>query len=283
MRPQAEPFDVFVGCFMFNHDNLNQFRLYGRDEKTQEEGTGVSMVMERDFFSFSEVNRRPYDEGTRNIESRINDKLSCPNDKHTQRPLPLFRCIYIDPETSQVISVGHRDFHTFYRTKDILYGIDKTNKNVISQINAKIKEYKKYIDGIIGQITKKLKKLKSDIIKNKLDPAVVCNLLLNLRYIVKHVAFKEEQECRIINIKRLFEANIVAEDDKTIKDEKHRTLYIEYLRLKGKVKKIYFGPRATEMELYQSLLAKYGFEEVVCCRSTSPLAQGKDKGTSEIA
>lgn len=50
IRPQPEQFVAFVGCFMFNHDNLNQFRLYGKDEETKLEGTGISIVMKPDFF-----------------------------------------------------------------------------------------------------------------------------------------------------------------------------------------------------------------------------------------
>ena len=37
-----EPYATFVGCFTFNHDSLNQFRLYGKENN--QEASGVSLV-----------------------------------------------------------------------------------------------------------------------------------------------------------------------------------------------------------------------------------------------
>ncbi|WP_288677557.1 tetratricopeptide repeat protein [uncultured Aggregatibacter sp.] len=44
---------TFISCFTFNHDSLNQFRLYGK-EKGQE-ASGISLVFERDKFFNQEV------------------------------------------------------------------------------------------------------------------------------------------------------------------------------------------------------------------------------------
>lgn len=40
---------TFISCFTFNHDSLNQFRLYGKEDK--QEATGVSLVFRKKFFS----------------------------------------------------------------------------------------------------------------------------------------------------------------------------------------------------------------------------------------
>ena len=40
---------TFISCFTFNHDNLNQFRLYGKENGR--EATGVSLVFNKEFFS----------------------------------------------------------------------------------------------------------------------------------------------------------------------------------------------------------------------------------------
>jgi len=40
---------TFISCFTFNHDSLNQFRLYGKEDK--QEATGVSLVFNKEFFS----------------------------------------------------------------------------------------------------------------------------------------------------------------------------------------------------------------------------------------
>jgi Tfp pilus assembly protein PilF len=235
-RRQTE-FEAFVGCFMFNHDNLNQFRLYGKEDN-KEEGTGVSIVIKQDFFS--KQNKTPVQQGS--LIYRYQDK-----DKE-----PLFRCVYIDPETSQVVSIGHRDYHTFYHD-----GIER-----------EIIKYKHKIEKKERIVTELLSELKTAVEDKELnlDKEIVCNLLLNLRYLVKHVAFKEEQECRIVEVKRLGEAN------SNVIDDEHKRMYVNYLPIRNHVKKIVFGPKATKMELFQNLLTHYGYKDVECVRSTSPLA-----------
>ena len=250
MHPQPERFVAFVGCFMFNHDNLNQFRLYGKDEN-KTEGTGISIVMKPDFFCLEDKSPLKTD----------NNSVSDDNKE------PLFRCIYIDPETNQVVSIGHRDYHTFYKVKDILYNSENKEAR-INDIKKEIKKYRNKIDKKKETVEELLQELKKEIKDKDLNREVVCNLLLNLRYLVKHVAFKEEQECRIVEVKTPFK------DDKNPPiDEEHKRFYVDYLPLKNCINKLYFGPKADGMELFQNLLTyQEGFEKVVCLRSTSPLA-----------
>ena len=40
---------TFISCFTFNHDSLNQFRLYGKEDGL--EATGISLVFNKDFFN----------------------------------------------------------------------------------------------------------------------------------------------------------------------------------------------------------------------------------------
>lgn len=179
----------------------------------------------------------------------------------------MFRCIYIDPETNQVVSVEHRDFHTFYKVKDILYNSQNKEECVKEKV-AEIEKYKEEIDKNIKEVSSQLEELKRLVNRKGLDYKAVYNLLLNLRYLVKHVAFKEEQEYRIIKTKRPYES-----ENNEPKDENHERFYINYLPITNCVSKIYFGPKASGMELFQSLLTyQNGFENVVCYRSTSPLA-----------
>ena len=190
----------------------------------------------------------------------IKEKLT-PKEKEEDKKAPLFRCIYIDPETSQVVSVGHRDFHTLYRTNDFFEG-----RLTEEEIREKIEKYKESIRKITEVVRDELTDLKKKIKEEKLDNAVVRNLLLNLRYVVKHVAFKEEQECRIVKIESLSNKD-------TVKFEEPKRFYIEYnVPMKDYVKKIYFGPKATNIELFKNLLAHHDFKNVTCQRSTSPLA-----------
>jgi hypothetical protein len=77
----AEEYGAFIGCFSFNKDSLNQFRLYGKDKGI--EGTGVSII-----FNSSCFNKNP--------QTPSNSTNKC---------IPLYRCIYLDSETDRVVSV----------------------------------------------------------------------------------------------------------------------------------------------------------------------------------
>ena len=55
------------------------------------------------------------------------------------------------------------------------------------------------------EVTHQLEELKKDV--ENLDPEIVNQLLLSLRYLIKDVSFKEEQECRIITVKLRSESN----------------------------------------------------------------------------
>ncbi|MCL2744979.1 MAG: hypothetical protein FWE67_14130, partial [Planctomycetaceae bacterium] len=111
------------------------------------------------------------------------------------------------------------------------------------------------------------KKLKKSIIDNNLDSAIVGRLLINLRYLTKHVAFKEEQECRIVKI-HSFE-----DQDKIKVSEDFNRMYLEYLKIPEYVEKIYFGPRATGMELFQDMLKhEHPDLDIPCEQSEHPWA-----------
>lgn len=47
-EPDKKQYGAFIGCFSFNVNNLNQFRLYGKDEN--KEGIGVSIILPVGFF-----------------------------------------------------------------------------------------------------------------------------------------------------------------------------------------------------------------------------------------
>ena len=221
---------AFAGCFTFQHDSLNQFRLYGKDN--DKEGTGLSLVFREDFFS---------------------RELKLATEEDANRKYPLFRCIYIDPKEQQVKTVGH---------KEITDG-----------------KYKKYIDDVFDIVNEKMKELRNLIDQNpNLDRNVIELLLINLRYLSKHIAFKEEQECRIVRI-----CSINGKDKIHFEEEK---MYIEYESdilytfdvsskpdVIPRIEKIYFGPKATNIESFQDRLKINKLDgKIKCDRSENPLA-----------
>ena len=194
---------AFAGCFIFNHDSLNQFRLYGKEG--DKEGTGLSLVFEERFFS-SEAQMAMKEPKTKDSGFEYNE----------EEKYALFRCIYIDPDTGQVVTVGQKEEHLFYKgipIKDM--AVKETN------IRTKISRYRDYIEDITGKVRENMKELKKIVVDNDLKPNVIEKLLINLRYLTKHVAFKEEQECRIVKIFHLIKNHGI------IKSDDHK-MYVEY-------------------------------------------------------
>jgi len=218
-----EEYETFASCFVFDYDNLNMFRLYGKEQG--KEGTGLSLVFRGSFFS---------NEAKMALQKTESSKTS--NDNSIEKDkFALYRCIYIDPKSGTkqpVVTVGQKEEYLFYR----------------EEIGDKFENYNKEMNKIIENVRSEMKDLKDHIEKKNLDFAIVGQLLINLRYLVKHVAFKEEQECRIVKIHHLNDKEIKIKDD-------YKQMYIEYpLTVSTHIDRIYFGPKTLDYELFKSIL-----------------------------
>ncbi|CAM3541552.1 hypothetical protein GCM10016272_10460 [Psychrobacter glaciei] len=230
-------YQTFIGCFTFNHDSLNQFRLYGKQD--YKEASGVSLIFNKDFFK---ENDHPDQVSFIATERSLDEEVS--KEKISQQPV--IRCVYIDP-SSQFIHLAQRNQITFYR-------------EFSDRVEADIKwiKYKKYIDKKTNEFLIWFECLKGtyqkamDIV-SKLDQSktseiniLLDRILLPIKYLIKHIAFQEEQECRMIYITSL--------DRPEVKMEFGRFLYVEYeADVKLHLDKIYIAPAATQ---YQPYLAK---------------------------
>jgi hypothetical protein len=232
-------YGAFAGCFTFSYDSLNLFRLYGKDgEQGEQEGTGLSLVFNKDFFS-------------KDIKMAIKQNEIKDEDKK----LTLFRCIYIDPIKKRVETVGYVEENFFY---------------------GKENEFKNYYNNMVSIIDKlniEMRNLAKLIKDNNLNKEVVGQLLINLRYLIKDSAFKEEQECRIVKICHLYEEKrkISSEEKDNVSVDDFK-MYIEYEpKISTHVKKIYFGPKVTGIEKFQDFLTYKGLN-IQCERSKNDLA-----------
>jgi hypothetical protein len=140
------------------------------------------------------------------------------NVKEIKEEYPLLGCLYIDP-LKGVVAIGHDDDEK-----------DDGNK-FLNEVNQKLMELKQRTKG--------------------LDRNVVSQLLLNLRYLTKHSAFKEEQECRIVKIYPVGAPNVHPSED-------YKHLYIDYLQIQPYVEKVYLGSKFTDAELYHDILHNKG-------------------------
>ncbi|MCS4532924.1 tetratricopeptide repeat protein [Neisseria montereyensis] len=244
---------VFISCFTFNHDSLNQFRLYGKEQ--EREASGVSLVFAKDFFNYDQryninfiASNKELEIGNKNLS--INKKES--NSGLLLNKLPLYRCIYIDPETGY-LSLACRDQITFYHeilagnpTQDFNKLFKEANKqwnNYQKEISTKTKEIKTLLKTIITNIKHLNTALNRSKKEEKEEIFETLNLiLLPLQYLVKHAAFQEEQECRIMYITQL-------SDKKIQMDWKNKQMYVEYEpNVKENIDKIYLSPGAKSYE-----------------------------------
>ncbi|MBP5788765.1 MAG: hypothetical protein J6W29_00835, partial [Neisseriaceae bacterium] len=195
---------VFVGCFTFNHDSLNQFRLYGK--KQNKEATGVSIVFEPSFFS---ANHRIMGDNIINDQQDINKlkniseiKIILENNKEANSKeqldnrLTLYRCIYLDPESfikdkenriTPYIKIAARDELTFYRENDKNIQDFENYQNHIVNIQNKVSQQFQYMIMNIWNLFDYIEKYGNET--ETLN--ILSFILLPFSHLVKHSAFHE--------------------------------------------------------------------------------------------
>ena len=237
---------AFISCFTFNHDSLNQFRLYGKEGGL--EASGVSLVFGKRFFSAADpfaIMTAASEREAITANNAIEDSRTRQPDKTTQKKLdklPLYRCIYLDPQSGYV-SIAHRDKVTFYAEawygkktaahQDICKEAEKRWKKYQTEINKLAKKAKKDL----STLSKKIKAVAMDAENDVLQTLVF--ILQPLRYLVKHAAFQEEQECRMVYIGDL------PEDERIHTEWENNQMYLEYAEpVRKSLDKIYLSPGA---------------------------------------
>jgi len=237
-----DPYATFVGCFTFNHDSLNQFRLYGKENN--QEASGVSLVFLSGFFGRDDramhINNpvrvddqdrklKDEDDATNGTLKVLKSAMNERGDKaNADKPIKynLYRCIYIDPETGY-LSLARRDKATFYQ--ECANSMNSKNLDSIRKMaEARWENYSKIIDrkeNGIRDLMRRLTCLIDEIYEDGANAKESVNNfmrigLLKLQYLVKHAAYQEEQECRMIYITGW-------KDEKIRSDYKLKTIYVE--------------------------------------------------------
>ena len=282
---------TFISCFTFNHDNLNQFRLYVKEDG--QEATGVSLVFNKEFFSnqadtLEFIAGPSTDLSSKSAQIKLNETGKMENDN--KKPLigksTLYRCIYLDPETGYS-TLAQRDKSTFYREHNEDEDTDAKEKwedyhELISKIERCVETHlfnkennedtdtkgkrgkyhesistkeegvEKHLlnkenndDNSVSSILKSIftedhsyNKFNKDQ-KQKILEAIRF-ILLPLQYLVKHIAFQEEQECRIMYITQF-------RDKKIHSDREEQKMYVEYEEsVLPHIDKIWLSPGAAK-------------------------------------
>ena len=251
---------TFISCFTFNHDSLNQFRLYGKENGR--EATGVSLVFNKDFFSdqadtleFIAGPSTDLSSKSKQIKPNETGKPESDNKKPLIGKSTLYRCIYIDPET-RYLTLAQRDKSTFYREHDedadakekwekYHKSLSKKEKSVNKHLFAKDKSVLSTLQSIFKKYQGYSTKEKQYILET------IRFTLLPLQYLVKHIAFQEEQECRIMYITQF-------RDEKIHSDREEQKMYVEYEEpVLPHIDKIWLSPGAAKyQDFFRILLDK---------------------------
>ncbi|ORF20328.1 hypothetical protein BGI03_02890, partial [Snodgrassella alvi] len=237
----------FLASFSFNHNCLNQFRLYGNEDNIV--GSGVSIAFNKNFFGL-DTERSINNEiislhSTKSIKLFENKKIATEQFKFesndTAHLLPLYRCLYFDPETGYM-ALAKRNKQSFYlenknekktdiidsKWDDYIGTLDESGK--ICKIRAKLKDIQKLIEELSNN--PELKKI------SNLDE-LLSLAVLPISCLIKHAAFEDEDECRMIYITHIADDNIVEPQDY----QSANSLYVEYTHVEEYIDNIYLGPQ----------------------------------------
>ena len=266
---------TFVSCFTFNHDSLNQFRLYGKENGR--EATGVSLVFNKEFFSehsgalkyiagaSSDPSNKSGENESDEAEKPENDNKRLLIDKST-----LYRCIYLDPET-RYWTLAQRDKSTFYREHNEDANSKEKWEKYYESISTKEENVEKNLFNEEDNINKSISLILKSIFTDEDHSYNKCNkdekqkileairfILLPLQYLVKHIAFQEEQECRIMYITQF-------RDEEIHSNREEQQMYVEYEEPVAKhIDKIYLSPGAAKyQDHFRILLDRNGKESKV--------------------
>lgn len=242
----------FLASFSFNHNSLNQFRLYGNENNIV--GSSVSVVFNQNFFG-DDVEQSINPDGINHLNKFTSVKMARQdfidnktdanekNEPLTQpafHDLPLFRCLYFDP-SNEYISLAKRNKFSFYleHRGSSASKIEKKWNDYLTQLDekAKIQTIRKKLNQI-KQVIKELKE--NEKIKNlSILDQLITLAVMPISCLIKHAAFEDEDECRMIYITNIADEKIQAPTDYV----QASSLFINYKTVEDYIEKIYLGPQ----------------------------------------
>lgn len=211
-----------------NKDALTMFRFYGKEEN--KEATGICLSIDRNYFNKEPLSMATPMQMMSSYKRGINNLyfILYYNEKENQ--------LIFNPTNSKYSNVIV-DLNKYCMIK-LNKVIDESIENIINYIFYKIFYYAEKIDNQIED-----KNLKDEIFSN---------LFENIRYVIKHEAFFEEQELRML----------ITTDykDENIKVDNNKRLYIDYNELFNEnenfIKEIILGGKIEDKELMADYIKK---------------------------
>ena len=221
------------------------------------------MVFKKEFFSdqpdtLGFIAGPSTDLSSKSEQNKSNEtgKTEGDNKKQLIGKSTLYRCIYLDPETGYW-TLAQRDKSTFYRKNEDKETAENNWEKYSTEISKIEESVKKYLFDSDDSALSILKSIFKNInIYNAEEKQKILEalrfILLPLQYLVKHIAFREEQECRIMYTTHLH-------DEKIRHDWEKQWMYVEYKeKVLPHINKIYLSPGSAKYQDFFRILLDQG-------------------------
>lgn len=252
---------TFQTSFTRNKDSLNMFRLYGRDIKTNEEATGVSIVINKEYFNFDYSTTLPTLEPIC-MNSNFNKTEQNNYNKSINNKRDLYWLLYYNKDTNQLIYNPNQS-----KYEHIVINLNKNDNKEYNKTSRLIKDIFIKILETTEELDDHINKLENS---KEIKEEIYYTLFENIRYIIKDEAFYEEQELRILCT--------TTPDNKSIEVDKNiDKLYIKYIPLfDSYVEEIILGSKIKDKEAVKDYLQallneKYSENKIKISISKAPL------------
>ena len=220
--------------FSRNKDALTMFRLYGKNKN--KEATGICLVLDKEYFGDNPSQFSNLIQITRENE-KTNKKI---NDIKIEQKRHLYWILYYNEKENQLVFNPNNSKYS-----NIIIDLNNLKKFEIEK-ESKLNNKENIIKYIFYNILNCIEKLNNQIENKNLKDEIFSNLFENIRYIIKHEAFFEEQELRMLITTNYKNENINIEEDK-------KRLYVNYNELFNEnenfIKEIILGGKIEDKEL----------------------------------
>ena len=228
-----------------NKDSLTMFRLYGKKEN--KEATGICLVLENKYFNDSYTSPYSYDFilKIKNNQIEMNEKIN--KEKSQENKRNLYWVLYYNEKENQLIYNKEKSKYA-----SNIIDLNDLVDNIELKEDDKKEDLIKYAFAKIFYYTKEIKKEVDKNYKN-IKNQLYSYLFENIKYIIKHEAFFEEQELRMLVTNDYKSDEILIDNDK-------KKLYIDYMPLfdkeKNYIKEIIIGSKVENNEAVAEYIRK---------------------------
>uniref|UniRef100_UPI003F4B8942 tetratricopeptide repeat protein n=1 Tax=Brachyspira catarrhinii TaxID=2528966 RepID=UPI003F4B8942 len=233
-----------------NKDSLTMFRLYGKKEN--KEATGVCLVLDNKYFNNSYTSPYSYEFKLKIENNKIEMDEKINKEKFQENKRNLYWVLYYNEKENQLIYNKEKSKYA----SNIIDLNDLNNPNYKAELKEddKKEDMIKYAFAKIFHYTEEIKKqIEGNEIYKNIKSQLYSYLFENIKYIIKHEAFFEEQELRML----------VTNDyksDEILIDNDNKKLYIDYIKLfdekSNYIKEIIIGSKVENNEAVAEYIRK---------------------------